>query len=76
MTHFYYLVGDLLQGRVRQVRVEARSRQSRRPGREGFRHRDGGGSGDPTATAGAAGGVRQDLLLGDRLQRINLDPAV
>ncbi len=74
MTHFYYLSGESLEVQAPHKRV-ARARSSRRVGQKGLLQRDGGGSGQATAAATAAG-FGEVPLLGDGLQRINLDPAV
>ncbi len=71
MTHFYYLSGESLERQPPHEGV-ARARSSRRVGQKGLLQGYSGGGGITTA-AGLGGEVN---LLGDGLQRINLDPAV
>ncbi len=71
MTHFYYLSGENLERQAPHEGV-ARARSSRRVGQKGLLQGDRRGGRISTA-AGPTGDVG---LLGDGLQRINLDPAV
>jgi hypothetical protein len=71
MTHFYYLSGEILEHQPPHEGV-ARTRSRRRFRQEGLLQGNSGGGG--ITTARLAGGDVD--LLGDGLQRINLDPAV
>ncbi len=72
MTHFYYLSRESLKIQAPHKRV-AGTRQRRGFSQEGLLQGDRRGGGIPSA-AGPTGG--EVYLLGDGLQRINLDPAV